>query len=164
MKINRLEAHDRLLYFQKDQVDPVVQGLDDCLKRNPNSISMQEYFPYIYIFGHPRTDDTSANKRLIWQPRLGKPKAQTNSYLFRALSKTDLVEIVWIIPPREMWPQYEPGKVTASVDVMTSIKNFLHHRKHLEQPHKDDWSEDRIQAMLRKIQDEQNKKKKTISS
>ena len=34
MKINRLEAHDRLQYLIKDQSEVVQQGAEDCLKKN----------------------------------------------------------------------------------------------------------------------------------
>jgi len=151
MKLNRLETHDRLEHFQKDQSLNIFQGADDCLHKNKDAVSMQEYFPYIYIFAHPRTADDGVTKRMLWQPRLTKPKAQENSYLFRAISKTDIVEVVWLIPPREMWPQYEKGKMFESEDVMISIINYLNHREELEKPHKDDWSEERIQTQLKKI-------------
>lgn len=153
MEINKLDAHDRLNHFKKNQEANIFQGVEDCLKRNPNCVSMQEHFPYVYIFGHPRTADDGVTKRLLWQPRLGKPKAQTNSYLFRSISKTDVIEIVWLLPPRELWPQYEKGKVTESEDVMTSIRNFVNHREELEKPHKDDWSEERIRRKLKSIED-----------
>lgn len=151
MKLNRLETHDRLEHFQKDQSLNIFQGADDCLHKNKDAVSMQEYFPYIYIFAHPRTADDGVTKRMLWQPRLTKPKAQENSYLFRAISKTDIVEVVWLIPPKEMWPQYEKGKMFESEDVMISIINYLNHRQELEKPHKDDWSEERIQTQLKKI-------------
>lgn len=152
MKIDRLETHDRLLHYKEDQSSNiVVDGLEECLKRNPNAVSMQKFFPYIYVFAHPRTAEDGSNKRMIWQPRLMKPKAQTNSYLFRVRSNTDIVEIIWMIPPREMWPQYEKGKVTESESVMISITNFEHHREQLERPHKDDFSEEKIQAILKSI-------------
>lgn len=35
MKIQRLEAHDRLLHFKKDQEANIFSGAEDCLKRNP---------------------------------------------------------------------------------------------------------------------------------
>lgn len=151
MKLNRLETHDRLEHFQKDQSLNIFQGADDCLHKNKDAVSMQEYFPYIYIFAHPRTADDGVTKRMLWQPRLTKPKAQENSYLFRAISKTDIVEVVWLIPPKEMWPQYEKGKMFESEDVMISIINFLNYRDELEKPHKDDWSEEKIQIQLKKI-------------
>ena len=76
MKINRLEAHDRLLHFKNDQNSTIQQGAEDCLKKNPLSLALQDHSPYIYIFAHPRTADDGVNKRLLWQPRLTKPKAQ----------------------------------------------------------------------------------------
>lgn len=164
MKIKKLETHDRLLHFQNDQVPNINQGLDDCLKRNPNTVSMQEYFPYVYIFAHPRTADDGVNKRMLWQPRLLKPKAQTNSYLFRVLSNTDNVEIIWMLPPRELWPQFEKGKVTESELVNLSVHHFLNDRSVLERPHKDDWSEEKIRAKLEWIQDSKIKPASSVLS
>lgn len=152
MKLNRLETHDRLLHFHQNQSANLFSGVDDCLKRNPNCVDMQKYFPYVYIFAHPRTADDGTTKRMIWQPRLLKPKAQTNSYLFRATSNSDVVEIIWMLPPRELWSQYQKGKVTASEEVMISIDNFIHHREELERPHDEDWSEERIKKKLEEIQ------------
>lgn len=162
MKINTLDAHDRLLHFKKDQSANLFQGVEDCLKRNPDCLSMQEYFPYVYIFAHPRTHEDGVTKRMVWQPRLSKPAAQENSYLFRALSKTDLIEIIWLLPPREMWKQYEKGKVTASEDVLVSIKNYLHRREELEKPHKDDYSEETILSILKSIHRSQKVKYEMI--
>jgi hypothetical protein len=151
MKLNRLETHDRLEHFKKDQGVNIFKGAEDCLKRNKDAISMQEYFPYIYIFAHPRTADDGVTKRMLWQPRLSKPKAQDNSYLFRSISGTDIVEVIWMIPPREMWPQYEKGKMFESEDVMVSIKNFVNNKEDLEKPHDEDWSEEKINKKLHEI-------------
>jgi hypothetical protein len=157
MKINKLETHDRLEHFKKDQSQNLFEGVDDCARKNKDCVAMQQHFPYVYIFAHPRTADDGANKRMIYQPRLTKPKAQTNSYLFRLLSNTDIVEIVWMLPPRELWGQYEKGKLTESDDVLISIWNFTHKRDELEKPHKDDWSEDRIRKKLESIQAKETK-------
>lgn len=151
MKLNRLEAHDRLLFLKKDQSEVVQRGASDCLLKNQLSLALQDKSPYIYIFGHARTADNGVDKRLLWQPRLLKPEAQTNSYLFRAESKTDLLEVCWIIPPREMWGQYKKGNVTESSDVEWSVNNFLHNRKALEQPHPHDLSEDVAKNILRQV-------------
>src|ERR1700722_12878620 len=124
MKLNRLETHDRLNHFKQDQSLNIFKGAEDCVKKNRLSVGLQQYSPYIYIFAHPRTlgfDEKFAlvnsgfyssldkvpDQRLIWQPRLTKPKAQTNSYLFRTISNTDELEVCWLLPPREMWKQYE---------------------------------------------------------
>ena len=108
MKVNVLEAHDRLKHLIKDQSANIFQGAEDCLKKNPLSLAIQEKSPYLYIFAHPRTADDGVNKRLFWQPRLSIPESQSNSYLFRAISHTDLIEVVWMIPPKELWGQLKP--------------------------------------------------------
>ncbi len=153
MKIDRLETHDRLVHLHKDQADRIAQGAEDCLKRNKDSLMMQEYFPYIYMFAHPRTAEDGVTKRMLWQPRLLKPKAQTNSYLFRAVSKTEIIEIVWLLPPRELWKQFETGNILESKDILTSINNFENFREELEKPHEDDLSENEIRKILEGIQD-----------
>src|SRR5882672_2443569 len=114
MKINRLETHDRLMHFKKDQEANIFQGAEDCLKKNPLSLAIQDKSPYVYIFAHPRTADDGVNKRMLWDPRLSIPEPQTNSYLFRAISKTDIIEVIWMLPPVETWPQYKKGNITES--------------------------------------------------
>lgn len=151
MKLNRLETHDRLEHFKKDQSVTIFQGIDDCLKKNPLSIQIQDHSPYIYIFAHPRTADDGVTKRMLWQPRLTKPQAQTNSYLFRAISKTDTVEICWIIPPRELWSQYQRGNITEDSTILWSINQFLYNRKKLEKKEHDDLSDEKIDAIYTQI-------------
>jgi len=163
MKINRLETHDRLQHFIKDQSFSIFQGAEECLKKNPDSLAIQEKSPYVYIFAHPRTADDGLNKRMLWQPRLSVPKAETNSYLFRAISNSDIIEVVWLIPPREMWSQYEKGNVTESGEVAWSIEMFKRNRKMLEESHPDDMPEERARLILKaivdeKLQDVRNKK------
>ncbi len=151
MKINRLEAHDRLLHLKKDQSLNISQGCEDCLKKNPLSLALQEKSPYIYIFAHPRTADDGVNKRMLWQPRLVKPEAQENSYLFRAQSKTDNIEVCWLIPPKEMWSQYQKGNVTEHEIVIWSIDQYIHNKKGLEIPEKDDLSENICQNIYKGV-------------
>lgn len=141
MKINRLETHDRLLHFQKDQESNLFQGVEDCLKRNPDAISLQQKSKYIYIFAHPRTADDGHTKRMLWQPRLSKPVPQTNSYLFRVQSNTDIAEVCWLIPPRETWDQYTKRNVTESEIVNWSIGQFRMNKEKLSEPHPDDYPE-----------------------
>jgi len=140
MKLSIHETHDRLLHFIKDQSESIWQGANDCLKHNSLSLALQEKSPYIYMFAHPRTTD-DGNKVMFWQPRITKPKAQTNSYLFRALSKTDIIEICWLLPPREQWSAYKKGNVTESNWTLWSIEQFEKNRTVLEQPMVDDLSE-----------------------
>lgn len=151
MKLNRLEAHDRLLHLKKDQALNIAQGAEDCLKKNPLSIALQQYSPYVYIFAHPRTADDGINKRMLWQPRLQKPKAQTNSYLFRAISKTDTIETCWLLPPKEMWLQYQMGNVTESELVLWSIDQFTKNKERLEAPFTDDLSEEQAKNIYVKV-------------
>lgn len=151
MKINRLETHDRLQHLQKDQALNISQGCEDCLKRNSLAVSLQQYSPYIYIFAHPRTSDDGITKRMLWQPRLSRPSAQTNSYLFRAQSHSDIVEVCWMIPPKEMWDQYRKGNITENDTVLWSINQYINNKKQLESPHPDDIPEDRQKNIYRAI-------------
>lgn len=151
MKIHRLEAHDRYLQLLSQQSEVVNRGCNDCLSKNPLSLAYQVRSPYVYIFGHPRTDDDGVTKRFLWQPRLSKPKAQTNSYLFRAKSHTDIMEICWMIPPRELWSQYKKKNITESSIVLWSIHQFQHNRKELEDPFPEDFSDDKCKLILLNI-------------
>ncbi len=151
MKIDRLETHDRLLHFKKDQSTSIAQGVEDCLKVNSLSLALQDKSPYIYIFAHPRTADDGLTKVMYWQPRLSKPKAQTNSYLFRVPSKTDLIEICWMLPPREMKEQFEQGKVTENEIVNWSYQQFDFNRDTLEAPHPEDLPEEKAAMILHHV-------------
>jgi hypothetical protein len=151
MKLNRLETHDRLQYFLKDQWEVVSQGAQNCLKENPDSLAIQQKCPYVYLFAHPRTADDGVTKRLLWQPRISRPKPQTNSYLFRARSNTDIIEVCWLIPSSEMWAQYQPGKVTEDNITMWSINQFKYHPDDLAQPHPDDLSEERAKQVFSEV-------------
>lgn len=151
MKLNLLEAHDRYKHFKKSQWEIVSEGAEKCLKENPDSLAYQQKSPYVYLFAHPRTADDGVTKRLLWQPRLSRPKPQTNSYCFRALSHSDIIEVCWLLPPREMWSQYEPGKVTSDNLTMWSIDQFENHRADLERSHPDDLTEERAQQIFREV-------------
>ena len=148
MKVNILEAHDRLKYFKKDQESNIFKGAEDCLKKNPDSLFFQERSPYVYLFAHPRTADDGVNKRMLWQPRLWKPKAQTNSYLFRAISHSDIIQVCWLLPPREMWDQYILGNVTENKDVLWSIDQYCNHREHLEKDEPGDLSDEKGKSIM----------------
>ncbi len=161
MKIERLETHDRLLHFKKDQEINIQKGVEDCLKRNPDALALQDISKYIYIYAHPRTADDGVSKRMLWQPRLSRPEPQTNSYLFRVISKTDLVEICWLLPPRELWPQYSKGKVTANELVSWSIREFINNRISLGLPHPEDYSEETADYIYRNFLS--NKRKESMS-
>ncbi len=148
MKLNRLETHDRLLHLKEDQSKVIQQGAEDCLKKNPLSLALQERSPYVYLFGHPRTADDGVTKKMFWQPRLGKPSAQSNSYLFRAKSKTDNIEVCWLLPSYETWGQHKKGNVTESDFVTWSISQYINNRKELEKPFEDDLPQAKINDIL----------------
>jgi hypothetical protein len=163
MKLNRLETHDRLGHFKEDQAINIFKGAEDCLKKNRLSIGLQQYSPYLYIFAHPRTADDGVTKRMLWQPRLTKPKSQTNSYLFRVISNTDQLEICWLLPPREMWAQYFKGKVTEYELVIWSINQFLNHRNILDTPDPEDLNDERVRQIYITVAteiDQENKMEK----
>jgi hypothetical protein len=155
MKLNRLETHDRYQHLIKDQGDVIGQGASDCLLKNSRSLKLQARSSYIYIFGHARTADDGVNKRILWQPRLTKPSAQINSFLFRAKSNTDILETCWILPPKETWDQYKKGNVTESQVVLWSISQFVHKRADLEKPFPDDVSQEQFDNIMREVKREE---------
>jgi hypothetical protein len=159
MKVNRLETHDRLQHLIKDQSLNIARGASDCLSKNPFSLALQDRSHYIYLFAHPRTAEDGITKRMLWQPRLTKPKAQTNSYLFRAKSKSDILEICWLLPPEEMWGQYKKKNVTESEWVLWSIDQYINNRKKLETNEPDDLSDKQIESIYREIRALNSKEK-----
>ena len=144
MKIDRLETHDRLEQFQKQSLD-----ISECCK---NLIDQRPFGNHpFYIFAHARTEEDGVSKRLIWQPRLTKPLAQTNSMLFKAYPGSDDVKVIWMIPAREMWSQYEKDKITESDVVIQSIDDFEHNRNRLEAREDDDLSDEAIDSIYKSL-------------
>lgn len=146
MKVDILDAHDRYTFMQKQ---PQTQDIGECCQ----SLINQKPFGNIpfYIFAHPRTDDDGVTKRLIWQPRLTKPKAQTNSMLFKAYPGTDCVKIIWMIPERHLWNNYQKGKLTENQIVAESIYDFQHNREKLEAQEEDDLTDAEIATIYTEI-------------
>jgi len=141
LDVNRLDAHDRFLHLTNQKFDVV-----ECCK---NLIEQRPFGDHpFYIFCHPRTEDDGVNKRFIWQPRITKPKAQTNSMLFKAKPGSDEIMIVWMLPPREMWPEYALGNVCGNKLIAESILAFETNREALEAPMEDDPSPFRAQEIL----------------
>jgi len=140
MKIDKLETHDRLLHFTNQSFD-ITECCQDIINKRPFGDH-----PF-YIFAHARTDDDGFTQRLLWQPRLTKPKAQTNSMLFKAYPGTDIVKVIWMIPKRELWSQFEEGKVTANETVVDSIREFQFNREEMERKEDDDLSDADINAI-----------------
>lgn len=144
MKVSRLEAHDRLQHLKKQSFD-IAECCQDLIEQRP----FGEH-PF-YIFAHARTDDDGVSKRLIWQPRLTKPKAQSNSMLFKVYPGTDNVRVIWMIPSVEMWGQYEQGNVTEHEITRWSIQNYKTNRGALEEREPDDLSDETIDSIYRNI-------------
>lgn len=161
MKINKLETHDRLLHYRKQD-----SQIGECCQHliNQRPFGTQPF----YIFAHARTlglDERLAlfrsgkysdfslvpEKTLIWQPRLTKPKAQTNSMLFKGYPGTDKVKVIWIIPPREMWDQFKRGLITENKTICDSIENFQFNRSKLEEPDADDRKEDLNESQINAV-------------
>lgn len=151
MKISKLETHDRLEHFKKDQNDAILEGLQTCLKLNPLSLALQDRSPYIYIFAHPRTNEFG-QKVMYWQPRLGKPRMETNSYLFRIRSHSDECEIMWMLPPKELWEQYEKGNITEHSLVKWSIDQYKSNKSQMENPEPDDIGDSLGLQILNEVQ------------
>jgi len=144
MKIDPLDAHDRYEHFTKQSFD-IAECCQDLVNKRPFGD-----VPF-YIFAHARTEDDGVTKRLIWQPRLTKPKAQTNSMLFKAYPGTDLIKVIWMIPERCMWEQYQKGKLTESQIVTESIHDFINNREKMESPEEDDLSDETIDKIYLEI-------------
>lgn len=137
MKINRLDAHDRFEHFTKQSFD-ISECCQDLIRQKPFGD-----IPF-YIFAHARTLEDGATKTLIWQPRLTKPKAQTNSMLFKAYPGTDIIKVIWMIPARELWQQYRKGLITENKTVSDSIHDFQFNRNKLEETEPDDMTDGQI--------------------
>lgn len=151
LKLDRLEAHDRLQHLIKEQSNVIQQGADDCLNKNSLSLAYQGRSPYVYIYGHARTLEDGRTKKIFWEPRLTKPKASSNSFLFRAISKTDMLETCWVLPPIETWNQFVRGNVVADDIIAWSIHQYKTNKKELEKPFKDDLPDHRCKDILLSI-------------
>lgn len=144
MKLNKLDAHDRLEHFTSQNF-----SIGECCQ---NLIDQKPFGDHpFYIFAHSRTDDDGVTKRLIWQPRLTKPKAQTNSMLFKAYPSQDIVKVMWILPVRELWGQFEKGKMTENELIMKCVDKFLNAREELEAREDDDLADETIDAIYREL-------------
>lgn len=154
MKINPLDAHDRYEHFTKQSFD-IAECCQDLINQRPFGDH-----PF-YIFAHARTEEDGATKRLIWQPRLTKPNAQTNSMLFKAYPGTDIIKVIWMIPARELWEQYEKGKLTQNKTVYDSIQDFQFNRNKLEEKEPDDMTDEQASAVYGEISLNARKKTKT---
>lgn len=146
MKINRLETHDRFQHFTKQQFD-IGECCTEVIKNRPEEFGNRPF----YIFAHPRTDDDGITQRLIWQPRLTRPKPQTNSMLFKAHPPGDVLKVIWIIPKRELWSNYAKGMMCENKTISDSINDFRHNRKKLEKADPEDLDDKAVESIYREI-------------
>lgn len=144
MKLNRLETHDRFKHFSKQDFS-IGQCCQDLIDQRPFGNHA------FYIFAHARTDDDGVTKRLIWQPRLTRPKPQTNSMLFKGYPGSDVIKIIWILPPRELWAQYEKGKMTENEMISNCIHDFENNGEKMAAPEEDDLSDSEIDMIYADI-------------
>lgn len=176
MKINILDAHDRLKSL-KTQEELISQGCQDCIRQRPMEFENHPFYIFCHkreidpderisifnrdlhearIGGYPRRYKSLRDvptHRYIWQPRLRKPTAQTNSMLFKAYPPTDQIKVIWIIPERHDWKNFEKDKLTENKIVAESINDFQFNREKLEAKESDDlddWQIDDIYTEIAK--------------
>lgn len=139
-----MDAHDRMEHFVKQEF-----SIGECVQ---DLIDKQPFGPYpFYIFAHARTDDDGVTKRMIWQPRLTKPKSQTNSMLFKVTPGSDEVRVIWIIPDRVLWNQFTKGKLLENQTVIESIHAFQFKREELDAREDDDLPDWKINDIYNSI-------------
>ncbi len=156
MKLDRLETHDRFKQFIRSDFSIGECGQDLVNQRPFGNV------PF-YLFVHARTDDDGVTKRLIWQPRLTRPKAQTNSMLFKVYPGSDKVKVIWKLPAREMWKQFQKGNITEDQIVIESINAFEHDRKRMEAPEEDDLDDATIDNIYKEISQEAKAKRESLA-
>lgn len=155
MKIDKLDAHDRLNHFKNQKFD-----ISECCQDLINQRPFGEHA--FYIFAHARTDEDGSTKRLIWQPRLTRPKPQTNSMLFKAYPGSDIIKVIWMIPSRELWDSYVDGKMLENKTICESIFDFQYNRERLEKNEEDDLDDQAIDSVYRDLSSEAQYKR-TVS-
>ena len=185
MKINRLETHDRLLEFGK-QSSLISYGCQQCIDNRPKEF---KNYPF-YIFAHKRElqlDERIAmynedlrrsilnpiwqreyqsmeqvpSARLIWMPRLTKPKAQENSMCFKAYPPGDNIRVIWMLPDIRLWDQYKKGTLLEHQLVRQSIHDFEHDKGKLEDQESDDLPLEKVKQILQAIGKNKTPKLKT---
>lgn len=175
MKINTLETHDRLLQFNR-QADYISEGCQDCIRNRPPEFGNHPF----YIFAHKRVYELDERMdkynldiqksfvdlsykriyfkledvptaRLIWTPRLSKPQAQENSMLFKAYPPSDNIKVIWMLPDRALWGQFNQGDMIENDTVKESINAFLNCKGKLEEREDDDISDDEANAIYKEM-------------
>lgn len=169
MKVDRLEAHDRLIEVHK-QKDFISAAVQECISNVPDEIKSS-----FFVYAHKRTiglDEMAKymlkspgkvpTHRIVWMPRITKPTPSENSMLFLAKKGSDEVRIVWLIPDACMWEQYAPGKMTHDPLIWESIQTFKENpaklmKREKDEPTKED--EKRFSRIIKKAATESKAKK-----
>lgn len=141
MKVNLLETDDRFKHFTSSDY-----GTNKFAKEIVESKPFGDN-PY-YLFVHTRQQDTTLNHRTIWQPRMLKPIPQLNSMLFRIAKGSSDFQVIWIIPPVELWPEFDAGKVNENETIRQSIYMFQKRFHELSQPFPDDLTGEEAQNVM----------------
>lgn len=141
MKVNLLETDDRFLHFKQQDFGTSEQARK-ILDAKPFGDN-----PY-YIFVHTRQTDTTLDHRVIWQPRLLKPIPQINSMLFRVPKGSNDFEVIWIIPPVEIWPEFDKGRISDNEIIRISIYMFTKRFLELSSAHPEDLSGEEAQDVM----------------
>lgn len=162
IQVNTLETHDRLLDFKKKHEESIENRIAKMIQEDPF-----DGLPF-YIFAHKRTLSNGERNlhfqtgqytirnvpshKIVWQPRLQKPKACLNSMLFKVdPSFPDQVKVIWILPEREQWSSSREGTMFEDPTVIESIHAFENDRSSLEHPEPDDPSDERAEAIYKKL-------------
>ncbi len=171
MKVNILDAHDRLEEVQKqrDVIGEYCQQIIDAMPfgnypfyifAHKREIGVDERFSAFMQGGYSSLEEVPTH-RLIWQPRLTKPKVQTNSMLFKGYPMSDEIKVIWMLPSRELWDQYKKGNLTENKTVIESIYDAENNRERLEAKEPDDLSDEAVEKIYEQIGKEDRWKKKT---
>lgn len=161
MKITRSDAHDRFSFYQKQD-----SNIAECCQSLINQRPFGEHA--FYIFAHARTIGLDEKikllssgkyitlaevpeKTIIWQPRLTKPKCESNSMLFKAYPGSDNIKVIWILPPKEYWDEFKKGNMTENETIFISIYDYEHNKDRLEGKEEDDLSEEAIDRIYKEI-------------
>lgn len=141
MKVNLLETDDRFLHFKRQDF-----GADEQAKKIMDAKPFGDN-PY-YIFVHSRQTDTTLDHRVIWQPRMLKPVPQLNSMLFRVPRGASAFDVIWIIPPVEIWHEFDKGNIHQNEVINLSIYMFQKRFLELSQPFPDDLTGQEAQDVM----------------
>lgn len=141
MKINPLDAHDRLLAFQKYQTE-VGKFIQQMIEKRPwgsrhfyifiihkRSLGLDERQALVMEGIYNKIQDTP-EAFMIMSCRVTKPQADPNTTLIRVRpgDKNDSVKLLWSIPQVELWDQFEKGKLFENEEILAQIHTFKTNR------------------------------------